>query len=83
VLLRLSQHHIAKAEYGYASDNRIQELLNLLDIESEPFPAHLTLDEQGLFILGYYHQRADFFKKRDAADDAGHSDELLDTDDQQ
>lgn len=63
VLLRLSQHHIAKAEFGRASDRRIQDLLNLLDIENSPFPSHLTLDEQGLFILGYYQQRAAFFKK--------------------
>lgn len=63
VLLRLSQHHIAKAKYGYASDNRIQKLLDLLDVEKHPFPSHLTLDEQGLFILGYYQQRAAFFAK--------------------
>ncbi len=66
VLLRLSQHHIAKAEYGYASDHRIQDLLNLLEIENNPFPAHLTLDEQGIFILGYYHQRADFYTKKES-----------------
>jgi len=63
VLLRLSQHHISKAEYGYASENRIQELLNLLDVEKNPFPARLSLDEQGIFVLGYYHQRAAFFTK--------------------
>lgn len=63
VLLRLSQHHIAKAEYGRSSDRRIQDLLNLLDIENNPFPAHLSLDEQGLFILGYYQQRAAFYAK--------------------
>ena len=63
VLLRLSQHHIAKAKYGYASDQRIQQLLDLLDIDNNPFPAHLTLDEQGIFILGYYQQRAAFFIK--------------------
>ena len=65
LLLRLSQHHISKAEYGYASDHRIQELLDLLDLEKDPFPAHLTLDEQGIFVLGYYHQRADFYRKRE------------------
>jgi CRISPR-associated protein Csd1 len=63
VLLRLSQHHISKAEYGYASDNRIQELLNLLSADKNPFPSRLTLDEQGIFVLGYYHQRAAFFTK--------------------
>jgi CRISPR-associated protein Csd1 len=60
-LLRLSHHHIAKAEYGYASDRRIQELLDLL--QAKPFPTRLTLDEQGIFILGYYHQRAAFYSK--------------------
>ena len=64
ILLRLSQHHIAKAEYGYASDHRIQEILNMLDIENNPIPAQLTLDEQGVFILGYYHQRADRYKSK-------------------
>ena len=38
ILLRLSQHHIAKAEYGYASDRRIQEILGLLDVETQPHP---------------------------------------------
>lgn len=65
ILLRLSQHHIAKAEYGHTSDRRIQDILNLLDVESNPIPARLTLDEQGVFILGYYHQRADFYKTKD------------------
>ncbi len=40
----------------------IQNILNLLDVEKNPIPARLTLDEQGIFVLGYYHQRADFFK---------------------
>jgi CRISPR-associated protein Csd1 len=63
-LLRLSQHHIAKAEYGYVNDRRIQEILNQLDVEKNPIPARLTLDEQGIFVLGYYHQRAAFFTKK-------------------
>ena len=65
ILLRLSQHHIAKAEYGHTSDRRIQDILNLLEVERNPIPARLTLDEQGVFILGYYHQRADFYKPKD------------------
>jgi CRISPR-associated protein Csd1 len=65
ILLRLSQHHIAKAEHGRASDRRIQGILDLLEMERNPIPARLTLDEQGVFILGYYHQRADFYKPKD------------------
>ena len=58
VLLRLSQHHISKAEYGYVYDRRIQEIMKLLDVDQNPFPSRLTLDQQGIFVLGYYHQRA-------------------------
>lgn len=61
VLLRLSQHHIAKAEYGRYIDGLIEDILNLLDINQNPIPTHLNLDEQGIFILGYYHQRANFY----------------------
>jgi CRISPR-associated protein Csd1 len=64
VLLRLSQHHISKAEYGKNLDSRIENIMGLLEIEQNPFPAHLPLDEQGVFVLGYYHQRADFYKPR-------------------
>ena len=67
VLLRLSQHHISKAEYGYVSERRIEEILDNLEIEENPIPSHLDLDEQGVFILGYYHQRAAFYRKRDEA----------------
>lgn len=64
ILLRLSQHHIAKAEYGYASERRIQDILSLLDVQHNPIPARLTLDEQGVFILGYYHQRKELWTAR-------------------
>ena len=56
VLLRLAHHHFAKAEYGRYIENQVQALLDKL--EGQPFPRRLTLDEQGVFILGYYHQRA-------------------------
>ena len=66
VLLRLSQHHITKAEHGHSSDRRIQDILNLLDVEKNPIPAHLSLDEQGIFVLGYYHQRANLYTSKAA-----------------
>jgi len=43
------------------SDRRIQEILSLLDVERNPIPARLTLDEQGVFVLGYYHQRKELW----------------------
>lgn len=69
ILLRLSQHHIAKAEYGYVSDRLIQDILDKLDVTQNPIPSRLSLDEQGVFILGYYHQRAAFYKSKDKPED--------------
>jgi CRISPR-associated protein Csd1 len=60
-LLRLAQHHIQKAEYGSNTDKKIEEIMQ--DIRE--FPAHLSLDDQGLFAIGYYHQRKDFYTKSD------------------
>jgi len=60
-LLRLAQHHIEKAEYGRMRDKQIEEIL----ADLTEFPAHLSLDEQGLFAIGYYHQRQDFFKGKE------------------
>lgn len=60
-LLRLAQHHIQKAEYGRSVDKYIEEIMD--DIKQ--FPAHLTLNDQGLFALGYYHQRRDFYTKKE------------------
>lgn len=70
VLLRLSQHHISKAEFGHRSDRMIESILNLLEIKEHPIPAHLNLDEQGVFVLGYYHQRAAFYVPKSAKTDS-------------
>lgn len=59
ILLRLTQHHIAKAEYGRITDKRIEEVMCGID----SFPSHLNLEEQGLFVLGYYHQRQALYSK--------------------
>lgn len=64
ILLRLSQHHMTKSDYGQYRDREIQEIMDKLDVDETPFPKHLTLDEQGIFVLGYYHQKVDFFKKK-------------------
>ncbi|MBI5520663.1 MAG: type I-C CRISPR-associated protein Cas8c/Csd1 [Desulfovibrio sp.] len=64
ILLRLSQHHISKIEYGRTYDRRIQDILDGVDIADGGFPAHLSLEEQGLFALGYYHQRKDLWTSK-------------------
>ena len=57
VLLKLSGHHISKAEFGYANEKRIAEIMDILNVDNSPFPKNLSLEEQGIFILGYYHQK--------------------------
>jgi len=52
-LIRLSQHHIEKADYGYVSDRRIAEIMDHINC----FPAHINLQEQGMFAIAYYHQK--------------------------
>jgi CRISPR-associated protein Csd1 len=66
-LLRLSHHHLAKAEYGDYLERQIQALLAML--EAKPFPPRLTLEEQGVFVLGYYHQRAAPYARKEANND--------------
>ena len=61
VLLKLSNHHISKAEYGFLNENNIGDIMQLLQISDDPFPKRLSLEEQGIFILGYYHQRNRYF----------------------
>lgn len=58
-LLRLSQHHIAKSDRNKWIEIKIGEVIEGLN----SFPAHLNIEEQGVFIIGYYHQRQAFFKK--------------------
>ncbi len=61
-LIRLSQHHLGKLEKGSRTyhEKRIQGIAGQLD-ES---PTHLSLRDQGLFAIGYYHQRQDIFTKK-------------------
>jgi len=68
VLLRLSKHHTLKSEYGSISERRICDLMDKLDVENNPFPAHLSLDDQGIFILGYYHQVKAIYAKKEKED---------------
>lgn len=63
ILLRLSNYYISKAEYGYVSERRIRGIMEILEVEENPFPKNFSLDEQGIFILGYYHQKNAFYKK--------------------
>ena len=63
-LLKNARHHARKAKdddsrAGAARwlDRQLDELAERFDPQHNGFPAHLSLEEQGLFILGYHQQR--------------------------
>lgn len=60
VLLKLAQHHISKSDWGFKTNQSIEEILS----EVYEFPEFMNLDEQGMFMLGYYHQRKANFQKK-------------------
>ncbi|MFG0292437.1 MAG: type I-C CRISPR-associated protein Cas8c/Csd1 [Phycisphaerales bacterium JB050] len=61
-LLRMTQHHMGKLHEGQRinRDKLIQEICSNI----ERFPRHLNLEEQGLFQIGYYHQRQNLYTKK-------------------
>jgi len=60
VLIKLAQHHIAKSDWGFKTNQAIEEILSGVDT----FPAFLNLEDQGMFMLGFYHQKQAFFAKK-------------------
>jgi CRISPR-associated protein Csd1 len=72
-LIQTAQHHLSKA--GRKASQRaihlnrlLGEVIDGLDING--FSSVLSLEQQGRFALGYYHQRQSFFRKSaDIAED--------------
>lgn len=71
VLLKLAQHHIAKSDWGFKSNQWILEVLDGVD----KFPAYLNQEEQGMFMLGYYHQKKAFFRKKESSEEMKEGDQ--------
>jgi len=65
-LIDLSNHHLSKIDNQAAVVFLKKAICEIMDkIPSSGFPAHLSLDEQSRFAIGYYHQRQDFFKSKE------------------
>lgn len=64
-ILNLSTHHLEKLNVGKQIfyEKLKQEIISKLDANG--FPAHLELQDQGRFFVGYYHQRQEFFMGKD------------------
>lgn len=66
-LLRTYQHHLTKAaaERGMGLKVNRERLVQEICSGVADMPAHLGLEGQSLFALGYYHQRQAFYTKAD------------------
>lgn len=67
-LLRLSSSHTSKSKYGDYREREKAEILSTFDPAEGGFPTQLNLQEQGLFFLGYYQQKEDFYTKKEVAE---------------
>lgn len=68
-LIRLHHHHLSKLDkpgWKVATEKRIQDIVEAID----EFPAHLNVEQQGLFAIGYYHQCQDLYKKTESSQGA-------------
>lgn len=63
-LIKLSQSHLKKLNdsQAYWYEKRISGLMSKLE---DSYPARLSLEEQGAFHLGYYHQKQNAFLKKE------------------
>ena len=59
MLLSLSMHHSAKLKSPGYFQKQLGEVLDGV----ASFPLTLALEDQGMFALGYFHQRQNYFKK--------------------
>lgn len=69
-LLKLYQTHLSKVRKdssgtGIYLDKKTQDILGRLNVEDSPFPKSLNLNDQGLFILGYYQQTQSRYTKKE------------------
>ena len=63
-LLRLAQFHIHKVKrMNEGRDWGTEKMIGEIMTDIQLFPAHLSLEDQGIFSLGYYHQRQAFYTK--------------------
>lgn len=64
-LIRLAQAHLKKLDGGWRIhfDRQIGEILQQMETN---YPTRLSLQDQGVFQLGYYHQTQQRFMKKEA-----------------
>lgn len=64
-ILNLSSHHLEKLSNGAKIfyEKLKQEIIDRMPADG--FPTHLSLEDQGRFFVGFYHQRQALFSKKE------------------
>lgn len=68
-LIDLARKHLRKLEGG-ARVYWEKQLGELLALVGETYPTQLTLQEQGVFQLGFYHREQKKYEKKESAEEA-------------
>lgn len=65
-LFKLKNHHLAKLQ-NVGQKVNYEKLIGEITsgIPAKGVPAHLNLEDQSRFAIGYYHQRQEFFKAKE------------------
>lgn len=68
-LLSGAKHHLSRLRKDKAgmAVNLDKDLGEIIAMLPETFPRHLSIDEQGRFVIGYYQQKQSYFAKKDPA----------------
>lgn len=68
ILLKMSNHHLRKLNdkmgLKISFEKSIADLEGKITMDSQPIPTRMNLQDQGLFILGYYHQTQKRYTKK-------------------
>lgn len=70
ILIKLKNSHIKKLEREYPGKKKwyeicLTDIIGKIEMTKDGFPKQLPLEEQGKFILGYYHQMQKKYEKKE------------------
>ena len=67
LLQKLANHHLRKLEPGKKVyfEKQLTSIMAKIEMSAHPLPKYLTLERQGAFILGYYHQTQKRYEKKE------------------
>ncbi|MCJ7835370.1 type I-C CRISPR-associated protein Cas8c/Csd1 [Cuneatibacter sp. NSJ-177] len=65
VLIKLSENHLKKIRGNVSANVYFEKQITDLMGRIGTFPTHLNLEDQGNFLLGYYHQTQDRYTKKE------------------